>query len=73
MTKTRRVHTPGTLEYARRILNPTGFCMLCGEFCFALATHLKYSHDGLDIHEYYKRYPHRERLDKKAGLMLSGR
>lgn len=63
----------GTITESLKIKNPPGLCYICGEFCFALATHLKYSHDGLDIHEYYKRYPHRERLDKKAGLMLSGR
>jgi hypothetical protein len=47
----------GTITESLKIKNPPGLCYICGEFCFALATHLKYAHGGMDIEEYYRQYP----------------
>lgn len=48
--------------------NPPGICQICGSFCEALATHLKYSH-SMTLAEYYRQYPR----EKKRPVQLWGR
>lgn len=52
----------GTFTYAREKPNPPGLCRICGQFCMAIATHLKYSHD-MTLEEYYKKYPQARRKE----------
>lgn len=34
-----------------------GICLICGQFCEYLPTHLRYSHQGMTVGEYHLAYP----------------
>ncbi len=34
-----------------------GICLICGQFCEYLPTHLRYSHQGMTVDEYHLQYP----------------